>query len=567
MEGKFFLDIESGISEKLSFKLNQKTNIVTIQMIQGVISEMGQVEDIIQDDETFNQQKENASSAETRQPETSKRLFRDTDNAIVGGVAAGIANYFDVDPTVIRLIFVLAGFLNGFGILLYLILWLIVPEAKTTAEKYQMRGESVTVSKIVERVQEGVENIKKTDVSGVRHIWTRVKNFLNVVFTVIGKIFKFIVFLFRFIMGLVFTLAGATAVAGITSFFSIMVFALRPEATDPITYALMNQLLGSTAGMIFLISVFIAVLIPAIVLAIVGISILTARNQFNTNKTLTLGIGWIVFASIALSVFLTLLPSLNSTEKNARAAFLSEERIWRDIELSSTPKNISVRGNVSVHLIESEEPSLRILASDDTFREVHIDQYGDSLDIDRDIHFRMCFFCGIYAPYIVEIHAPNVDELEIRGNGDALIENVQRDSFKLKVSGAFDVALDSVEVSQLTVRLRGAHSVAMTGTTTDLIFDISGASDIFAGSLLSTNTIVNISGANTIYTIPTRALSGEMSGANTLYYLPVEDLVVSVDRGPRETNSTRSIDTENNVLEENLIMSEVRKVFSEPTEI
>lgn len=60
----------------------------------------------------------------------SKKLYRDEDNKVVAGVAAGLARYFDVDPVLVRLIFVVLAFANGLGVLAYLIMWLVVPSER-----------------------------------------------------------------------------------------------------------------------------------------------------------------------------------------------------------------------------------------------------------------------------------------------------------------------------------------------------------------------------------------------------------------------------------------------------
>jgi phage shock protein PspC (stress-responsive transcriptional regulator) len=57
-----------------------------------------------------------------------KRLTRSTNNQMIAGVAAGIANYFNVDPTIVRLIFVVTALTGGPGILAYLIMWVLMPE-------------------------------------------------------------------------------------------------------------------------------------------------------------------------------------------------------------------------------------------------------------------------------------------------------------------------------------------------------------------------------------------------------------------------------------------------------
>ncbi len=87
-----------------------------------------------------------------RPPET-KKLFRDTDNAMVAGVAAGLAKYTGVDVILIRIIFVIGVFTGGWGILLYLILWLLVPEARTSSDRLQMAGKPVTVDSLKDIVE------------------------------------------------------------------------------------------------------------------------------------------------------------------------------------------------------------------------------------------------------------------------------------------------------------------------------------------------------------------------------------------------------------------------------
>ncbi len=69
-----------------------------------------------------------------------KRLYRDGDNEILGGVAYGLGNYFGIDPAIVRVLFILSIFIGGFGILAYLILWVSIPEAKTVGEKMNMEG-------------------------------------------------------------------------------------------------------------------------------------------------------------------------------------------------------------------------------------------------------------------------------------------------------------------------------------------------------------------------------------------------------------------------------------------
>ncbi|MEJ7665624.1 MAG: PspC domain-containing protein [Hymenobacter sp.] len=79
---------------------------------------------------------------------TGRKLFRDADTGKVGGVAAGLAAYFRTDVVLIRVLFLISLFLGGSGFIIYLILWVVVPEARTVSERMQMRGDAVTLSGI-----------------------------------------------------------------------------------------------------------------------------------------------------------------------------------------------------------------------------------------------------------------------------------------------------------------------------------------------------------------------------------------------------------------------------------
>jgi phage shock protein PspC (stress-responsive transcriptional regulator) len=85
--------------------------------------------------------------------EKTKKMYRNPDNRVLGGVAGGLGSYFGSDPTLIRIFFVLLFFFGGSGLLLYIVLWVITPEAKTLTEKMRMQGEPVTLTNIEHQVK------------------------------------------------------------------------------------------------------------------------------------------------------------------------------------------------------------------------------------------------------------------------------------------------------------------------------------------------------------------------------------------------------------------------------
>ncbi|MFK7903654.1 MAG: DUF2807 domain-containing protein, partial [Chitinophagales bacterium] len=93
----------------------------------------------------------------------SRRLYRNPEEAFMGGVCAGLSDYFGIeDPLWVRMAFAVSFFTGGWGVLPYILLWAIVPEAKTPAQKLAMRGEPINVSNIEKIVKEGMDNLKST---------------------------------------------------------------------------------------------------------------------------------------------------------------------------------------------------------------------------------------------------------------------------------------------------------------------------------------------------------------------------------------------------------------------
>lgn len=129
-------DIENRIAEMFNeILLKEGKQVVVDTDVQSVIDQMGHVEDFEEfaDDSNDGNNTFNYNTGE-------RRLFRDPDDRIISGVCAGIANYFNMQPVWIRLAFALTFFFFGTGLLLYIILWIVIPQAVTRADRMAMRG-------------------------------------------------------------------------------------------------------------------------------------------------------------------------------------------------------------------------------------------------------------------------------------------------------------------------------------------------------------------------------------------------------------------------------------------
>ncbi|MCI0751605.1 MAG: PspC domain-containing protein, partial [Flammeovirgaceae bacterium] len=141
-------DIESRIAEIFLTKLNEGKQVITADDVNNLIATMGNVSDFkaAEEDQEFAQAETRQSKSEEKKaaaPSQPKRLFRDLKRKIIGGVCAGLANYFNTDPLWIRLVLALLFFAYGFGILAYLILWIVIPGSNeledTSSDKKMFR--------------------------------------------------------------------------------------------------------------------------------------------------------------------------------------------------------------------------------------------------------------------------------------------------------------------------------------------------------------------------------------------------------------------------------------------
>lgn len=183
-------EVEMRMAELLAERGVSGDKVVLVKDVDYLKEQLGNPKDF----------KENPEDAAANPEPGAKRLFRDTDNAMLAGVASGLSKYFGLDVLLIRILFVLSVFIWGWGILLYLLLWLLVPEAKTSSERLQMAGKSVTVDSLKEVVD-------RADVKGAaRRANESISRPLNAFFR----------FVLKFI-GVVFVMSGLAALFGLVA--------------------------------------------------------------------------------------------------------------------------------------------------------------------------------------------------------------------------------------------------------------------------------------------------------------------------------------------------------------
>ncbi|WP_420575996.1 PspC domain-containing protein [Ekhidna sp.] len=213
-----------------------------------------------------------------------KKLFRSTDDRVLGGVAGGIASYFGTDPVVIRVIFVVSIFLGGAGLLVYLIMWIITPEAKSITEKMQMQGEPVTISNIEENVKRSL-NVKEGEESVFVKILLFPFRLIAMIFKALGEILGpllkvgvevlrvavgvFLVFL-GFVLMVAFTISLATLLGVGGAMESWVHFGDFPARE-----------LFSSMSTVAIVSAYITSVVPSLALLLLGLVIIVKKKVTN----------------------------------------------------------------------------------------------------------------------------------------------------------------------------------------------------------------------------------------------------------------------------------------------
>lgn len=380
-------EVELRIAELLNERGVTGEKVVLLQDVTYIKEQLGKPGDFSDDNDDAEDDDDKKEDPDSGQ----KRLFRDPEHGIVAGVAAGLGAYFKIDTVFVRIIFVGLTVLWGWGIALYLVLWLITPEVKSKSDRLRSQGKAVTV-----------ENIKhvidRADVAGATHRATRV------IRGIVQKILRAILF----VVGVSFTIAGVMALLGIMTAGAYIL--LRPdEAFQPGLF-----LVNGSEGLLVVLGLLAAGVVAAFLL-------LFGMAMIRRKWTLP---GWVAAAMVGVflvcvSVGAALTPGIVQDVRHRYEAAHHTAR--RNLEAFNA---LHVVGDSYVHT--SFAPSDRYY--------LEIRYYGDmdpglitatidngvlTVNPEKFVEATRCkAICFHNEPFIdVTVHAPSVDRIEVGGGG------------------------------------------------------------------------------------------------------------------------------------------------------
>jgi phage shock protein PspC (stress-responsive transcriptional regulator) len=172
-------DIERAIAEKFRARLGTHKTVVVAKEVADVLAEMGPIEVDSEADADIGTGSTGESGGTEKEPSATRggmprRLYRIHEGAMLGGVCNGIAVYMNIDPTLVRLAFVLLTMLWGTGLLVYVVMVIVVPEALLPEEKAAASGGPSTAQEFIKRAQAGYyEAMKGFPDRKARREWKR----------------------------------------------------------------------------------------------------------------------------------------------------------------------------------------------------------------------------------------------------------------------------------------------------------------------------------------------------------------------------------------------------------
>ena len=232
-----------------------------------------------------------------------KKMYRDPENKVIGGVAAGISAFTGTDLALIRLIFVITGFF-GFGIILYIIFWIALPEATTLTEKMEMQGEPITLSNIESSVKKSLNEKDGQEESVLARIILFPFRALAAILTALGKVLGPIltvaIDVLRIGVGAIITMMGLSFMLfllfsiGIIS--GILTSHQLPEYWHMQFFSVPLEAFQNTFPTWTVAFAFMAAFIPALVVFLLGISTIAKKIVFGATG------GWTLFVLFFISV-------------------------------------------------------------------------------------------------------------------------------------------------------------------------------------------------------------------------------------------------------------------------
>ncbi len=271
-------DVESRIAELFQQRVSSRKEVINLSDIEAIIEIMGKPDDFSEyiDEET--EQNSNAANTNNFSFKSSRRFYRDPDKKVLSGVAAGLGAYFGIDPVVVRVVFIIITMMYGASMFIYILLWIIIPEAKTTSQKLEMRGEPVNLGNIEKTIKDKYDDVKEGFSKWQNsESYERFRNNIGEILKFAGKIGLIALKVFLVIFSVWLFISGVGLISSFTGIWFFNDTFLSPLSWNNMNFSVLEFIrlfADPFVGLTGMIALYLFIIIPALGLLFVSLKLL-----------------------------------------------------------------------------------------------------------------------------------------------------------------------------------------------------------------------------------------------------------------------------------------------------
>lgn len=513
-------DIEARIAEQLLEGAKETSPIVNKQAITQVIHTMGKPSDFADAEDGLKEK--NSETQHNSHTGGQKRFYRNEDDHILGGVASGIASYFDTDALWIRLLFVASTFLGGYGILIYVVLWIIVPKATTLSEKLEMNGSRITLESLEKSIKEKIIHNPKAKqgarqaAEAFRPAASKVGHGLSWLVQVLLRMIG-LAFVITATMGMIGLLIGGTAfVTGSTSAYTE--FPLRDFLGLPQFYAA-------------IFAIFFIIFVPLLFLLLGGLSLAALKSRFSRPAVIALIVLWATAASVAAGLAARNAPRFE--------AFMQDQPAY---QVKSTTRTVdsytklSVSNGLQVELVQAAAPSLTISAVQGDQDRIQTSVANDTLTITKkDTQNRWCFFCMHPRPRVT-VTVPSLSDIRLENATRLHTAEFKTPLLHIAAQNGSSADMQGLNSDTIELLASNASSLTLSGTTTQLTIQAQNAGVVHGENLKAETVKAQAENASRITVQPTQRLEAFAQNSSRIYYVGAPSQITGTASPAPETD-------------------------------
>lgn len=486
------VDIEARFAEQFSSTLkDRKTETISIDQVQEIIKNMGTVADLTNEEKTSNQDTPRATGQ--------RRLYRNPEDVVISGVSSGMASYFNIDPLIPRILFVVSALIGGYGILLYILLWIIVPKAESNSQKLEMKGDAVNIANLEEN-HRGRQN-KTQNFSMIRY-------FFRELFYLMGRFIRTLGPILISIIGILITAATFVALFAGTLLMLLLCFDPNSPYIDPA----ITQVFNGSEYVFLISSGFVSGFIPLLTILLVGISFIRRKNTFTKPLFITMAVLWfaagLTFGFLATSAAPQIDAAVKSIEARPEAS--------KEFSVSEF-QSIQTERDERVKISYGTQTKVIAYGREEELDDLIISVENNELNFEYNDDFRICIFCinkpttfEVITPYITKVDAANFSRVDIHGfNGSP--------EFEINAHNTARVMFDG-QVSNISVDLNNAARVILSGKATNLNATLTNASRLEAMDFVTENITIEATNSSDAEVNVTSKIQATASGASHVRY-------------------------------------------------